>query len=79
MIDLHVHILPGIDDGPKTLEDSLEMARLAVADGITTMVATPHLFRRKSVNPNDLNRPEDILQGLSLALNHDISLLFAPA
>lgn len=60
MIDLHAHILPGIDDGPQSLEDSLEMARLAVADGITTMVATPHLFSRKSVNPKDLNRPEDI-------------------
>lgn len=65
MIDLHVHILPGIDDGPQSLEDSLEMARVAVADGITTMVATPHLFRRKSVNPKDLNRPDDILRAVS--------------
>lgn len=64
MIDLHAHILPGIDDGPKTLEDSLEMARLAVADGITTMVATPHLFRRKSVNPEDLNYSENIFRAV---------------
>ena len=64
MIDLHAHILPGIDDGPKTLEDSLEMARLAVADGITTMVATPHLFRHKSVNLNDLNSPETIFRAV---------------
>jgi protein-tyrosine phosphatase len=64
LIDLHAHILPGIDDGPKTLEDSLGMARLAVADGITTMVATPHLFRHKSVHPQDLNPPEDILQAV---------------
>jgi protein-tyrosine phosphatase len=40
------------------------MARLAVADGITTMVATPHLFRHKSVNFQDLNSPEDILGGV---------------
>lgn len=42
MIDLHAHYLPGIDDGPKTLEDSLEMARLAVADGIRAVTVTPH-------------------------------------
>lgn len=64
MIDLHAHILPGIDDGPKTLEDSLEMARLAVADGIATMVATPHLFRHKSVNHKDLNAAEDIFRAV---------------
>ena len=43
MIDIHCHILPGIDDGPKDLEGSLEMARAAVSAGITTVVATPHL------------------------------------
>ncbi len=44
MIDLHSHILPGIDDGAKTLEMSLEMARIAVADGIHTMACTPHIY-----------------------------------
>ncbi|MBV1731199.1 MAG: capsular biosynthesis protein, partial [Hydrogenophaga sp.] len=44
MIDLHSHILPGIDDGAKTLDDSLEMARIAVADGIHTMACTPHIY-----------------------------------
>lgn len=43
MIDLHCHILPGIDDGPRTLEDSLDIARAAVAAGTTTIVATPHV------------------------------------
>lgn len=42
MIDLHCHILAGIDDGPETIEESLEMCRIAAADGITTIVATPH-------------------------------------
>ncbi|MCA9404225.1 MAG: tyrosine protein phosphatase, partial [Candidatus Omnitrophica bacterium] len=42
MIDIHCHILPDIDDGPRTMEESLEMCRIAVADGITTIVATPH-------------------------------------
>ena len=70
MIDLHVHILPGIDDGPRTLEDSLEMARLAVADGITTMVATPHLFRRRSVDFHELLRPQDIRQAVERFNEH---------
>lgn len=43
MIDLHCHLLPGIDDGPRTLAESVAMARMAVADGITTCVVTPHI------------------------------------
>ncbi|WP_379970606.1 tyrosine-protein phosphatase [Ectobacillus sp. sgz5001026] len=42
MIDLHCHILPGLDDGPKNEEESLLMARAAVLQGIHTIVATPH-------------------------------------
>ena len=42
MIDIHSHILPGIDDGAQTEADSLKMARAAVKEGITTIVATPH-------------------------------------
>jgi len=42
MVDLHCHILPGLDDGAKTFEDSLAMAEDAIADGITHVVATPH-------------------------------------
>lgn len=44
MIDLHTHILPGIDDGAKTLEVALEMARIAVNDGTTVMACTPHIY-----------------------------------
>jgi len=42
MVDLHCHILAGLDDGAQTLEDSLAMAEDAIADGITHVVATPH-------------------------------------
>ena len=42
MIDLHCHILPGIDDGPKTLPESLEMARIFEQAGYSHVVATPH-------------------------------------
>jgi protein-tyrosine phosphatase len=41
MIDIHAHILPGLDDGAKTWEQTLQMARMAVEDGIKKMVATP--------------------------------------
>lgn len=44
MIDLHSHLLPGIDDGARDLETSLEMARMAVADGTTVMACTPHIY-----------------------------------
>jgi protein-tyrosine phosphatase len=43
LIDLHTHVLPGIDDGPKTIEGSLALARAAAADGTRVMVATPHV------------------------------------
>ena len=42
MIDLHGHYLPGVDDGAENLETSLAMLRLAEADGIDTVVVTPH-------------------------------------
>lgn len=43
MIDLHCHILPGIDDGPRAFKQSLELIRAAANNGITHMVATPHI------------------------------------
>jgi protein-tyrosine phosphatase len=43
MIDLHCHVLPGIDDGPATIEGSLAIARLAAAGGTRVLVATPHV------------------------------------
>jgi protein-tyrosine phosphatase len=44
VIDLHCHLLPGIDDGPKELSTSLEMARIAVDDGISKIYCTPHIY-----------------------------------
>lgn len=45
MIDLHTHVLPGVDDGARSLEDAVEMCHLAAADGCTALVATPHQRR----------------------------------
>ncbi len=46
MIDLHCHVLPGIDDGPETMAGSLALARATVAAGVSTLVATPHVSWR---------------------------------
>lgn len=62
MFDLHSHILPGVDDGPSTMEESIEMARLAYDDGTRTIVATPH------------NR--DVTERSSLATVRDIAERF---
>lgn len=50
MIDLHCHFLPGIDDGPETLPEALDLARAAVADGITHSVLTSHVHPNRYSN-----------------------------
>jgi protein-tyrosine phosphatase len=50
MIDLHCHVLPGIDDGSRLLEETLDMARTAVKNNIDTIVATPHTLNGFFVN-----------------------------
>lgn len=50
MLDLHCHIIPEIDDGPKTMHEALDMARAAVNEGITHILATPHHMNRHWMN-----------------------------
>jgi protein-tyrosine phosphatase len=45
VIDLHSHVLPGVDDGPRTMDGSLDILRAAAADGIRRLAATPHVRR----------------------------------
>jgi len=54
VIDIHSHLLPGIDDGPRSWESALRLCRALVADGITTAVATPHVIDH--VYPNTTAR-----------------------
>ena len=49
MIDMHVHILPGVDDGAKDGQTSCEMLRRAADAGITHMIATPHVYRAQDL------------------------------
>jgi protein-tyrosine phosphatase len=54
MLDLHCHILPGIDDGAASLDEALAMARFCVQDGITHVVATPHCHRHCRLLRHDI-------------------------
>jgi protein-tyrosine phosphatase len=56
VIDLHCHVLAGIDDGPRTIEDSVAVARAAAAAGTRTIVATPHVSRRYPNEPDAIIR-----------------------
>lgn len=63
MIDLHSHILPCIDDGSRSMEMSLEMARMAVDSGITTMACTPHIYPGLYMNDTSgIVAARDVLQ-----------------
>lgn len=78
-------MLPGIDDGPQTLEGSLEMAKMAAADGITTTFCTPHIYPGLYENsaPN-IRRAVANLQlilndkGIRLALNYGADVHLVP-
>lgn len=72
MIDLHCHILPGIDDGTSTDQEALALAGAAARDGVTTIAATPHLRR-----DYPLVRPEE-LAGRVTALQRELDIAGVP-
>jgi protein-tyrosine phosphatase len=87
LIDIHCHLLPGVDDGAKDFQESIEMAKAATAEGITHIVATPHHNNGKYSNSKEQiiakvremqdalqkeNIPLTILPGQELRINGDI-------
>jgi protein-tyrosine phosphatase len=52
--ELHFHLLPGVDDGPATVEESIELARAAATDGTDTIVATPHVHELHITDPAEI-------------------------
>ncbi len=88
MIDLHSHILSGIDDGPTSIRDSVEMARLAAADGITVVACTPHRGYRYDTTPGQVadaiaalqpaidaaGIPLRVVSGLEIAIDRAIAM-----
>lgn len=87
MVDIHCHILPGIDDGAQHIDNSIDMAKQAVSEGIHTIIATPHHKNRRYENPkkeilvkveelnkqlNEQNIPLTILPGQEPAINGNL-------
>jgi protein-tyrosine phosphatase len=63
VIDLHAHVLPGIDDGPAGMEESVELARAAHRDGVRTLALTPHLRDDyPAVVPDELSASREALE-----------------
>ncbi|MFC1830815.1 tyrosine-protein phosphatase [Thermodesulfobacteriota bacterium] len=74
MIDIHCHILPEVDDGPQSLKTALKMARIAVKDGVDTIIATPHSYDGAyNCQPKDIiarcNKFNDILNRENIKLS----------
>ncbi|MGN0774054.1 MAG: tyrosine-protein phosphatase [Candidatus Ventricola sp.] len=71
MIDMHVHILPGVDDGAKDVQMTHEMARRAADAGITFIVATPHVYRVQDQrrNRHGLRIARSIAHAFDMGLN----------
>lgn len=75
-VDLHCHILPEMDDGACSWDAALAMARMAVADGITTLVVTPHQLGGFSANRGDaIRRQTDRLQQMLDDRGIDLTVL----
>jgi protein-tyrosine phosphatase len=84
LIDLHSHILPGLDDGARTLEESRQMAQEAEREGIGTIVATPHVRYDFHTTPAAVSRaaeelrsalardgtPVELVTGAEVSLEH---------
>lgn len=66
MVDLHCHFLPGIDDGPASLEDAVALARTAVENGIGRVVVTPHIHCGRY--ENDLDSIRSVFETFSREL-----------
>ena len=63
MIDIHTHILPGVDDGATTLDESIRMIQQAVESGISVICATPHILDGVSSSLEErINRSFRLLQ-----------------
>ncbi len=71
MIDWHTHILPGMDDGSRSVEQSLEMLALLAQQGVTTVVATPHFYADRESVDHFLARRQAALEALQAKLPQD--------
>ncbi len=73
MIDFHAHILPGIDDGSSSIEESIRMLRLSYRQGVEKIVATPHFYASKESPSHFLKRRNEAWSRLSEALSEGMT------
>jgi protein-tyrosine phosphatase len=64
MVDIHCHILPGIDDGAESLEIAQAMGEMAIADGVTHIIGTPHANQNYRFSPRTIRERRDELQAI---------------
>jgi len=81
MVDIHCHILPSLDDGSDSIETSCAMAEMAIADGITHVIGTPHAHENYAFIPETVRKRRDELQSrfegrLQIATGCDFHLSF---
>ena len=69
MTDLHTHILPGMDDGARNVQESLDLLRMEWEQGVHTVVLTPHLYRDRENLSHFLHRRERAVEELEWALD----------
>ena len=74
LIDFHSHILPGVDDGSKSLEQSLAMLQLEAAQGIKRVVATPHFYAQHDKPENFLRKREEAQRQLRQLISENPGL-----
>lgn len=86
MIDIHTHLIPGVDDGPKTIEEAITLSEMCVQNGVTHAICTPHILAGRYENTiNTLIGPMKVLQDalaernipLKLALSAEVRLDFS--
>jgi protein-tyrosine phosphatase len=76
VIDLHCHLLPGVDDGPATVDRSVELAAALVADGVRTVAATPHVRADyPDVVPAELRERREALRQAIAAAGIDLEVV----
>jgi protein-tyrosine phosphatase len=79
-IDIHCHVLPGLDDGPESVEDSLEMVKMASDDGISHIFCTPHVYPEVyDTDADSIKRARDELRskvsnGMKLFFGGDVRI-----
>ena len=75
IIDMHCHVLPGVDDGAQSMEESLELVKKACAQGVRSIIATPH-YSRRSLNPDRHAEQESLRAELEERIQDEIDADF---